>query len=128
LDFNWLEAILVLMNCAKLVLQFADLLLSSAAVLWNQQLQKDPSNCSQAVAFRNLTIFPYLNVTNFEKLFFFFSYFGFLFNFSEKNHLNSISNGTYVVLNVNPLPNKVSSTYDHCFAKGMYEFKYICNL
>jgi hypothetical protein len=72
LDFNWLEAILVLMNCAKLVLQFADLLLSSAAVLWNQQLQKDPSNCSQAVAFRNLTIFRYLNVTNFEKLFFFF--------------------------------------------------------
>jgi hypothetical protein len=63
LDFNWLEAILVLMNCAmphrqlvgrlypgQLVLQFADMLLSSAAVLWKQQLEKDPSNCSQAVA------------------------------------------------------------------------------
>jgi hypothetical protein len=63
LDFNWLEAILVLMNCAmphrelvgrlyrgQLVLQFADMLLSSAAVLWNQQLQKDPSNCFQAMA------------------------------------------------------------------------------
>jgi hypothetical protein len=62
-DFNWLEVILVLMNCAmphrlfvgrlyqgQLVLQFADMLLSSAAVLWKQQLQKDPSNCSQAVA------------------------------------------------------------------------------
>jgi hypothetical protein len=61
------------------------------------------------------------------KSFSFFSYFGFLFNFSEKNHLNSISDGTYVVLNVNPLQNKVNSTYDHCFAKGMYEFKYICN-
>ncbi|KAH9568092.1 hypothetical protein CY35_03G059400 [Sphagnum magellanicum] len=35
---------------AQLVLQFADMLLSSAAVLWKQQLQKDPSNCSQAVA------------------------------------------------------------------------------
>jgi hypothetical protein len=30
--------------------QFADMLLSIAAVLWKQQLQMDPSNCSQAVA------------------------------------------------------------------------------
>jgi len=66
-------------------------------------------------------------VTNFENLFF-FSYFGFLFNFTYKNHLNSIFHGSYVVLNVNPLQNKANSTYDHCFAKCMYEFKYICNL
>jgi len=65
-------------------------------------------------------------MTNFEKLF--FSFFGFFFNFSNKNHLNSISCGAYVVLSVNPLQNKVKSTYDHCFAWGMYEFKYICNL
>jgi hypothetical protein len=51
LDFNWLEAILVLMNCAKLVLQFADLLLSSAAVLWNQQLHKDPSKLFSSSGF-----------------------------------------------------------------------------
>ncbi len=74
----------------------------------------------------NLTILRYLNVTNFEKLYI-FSYFG-LFNFSDKNRLNSISCGAYVVLSVNALQNKVNSTYDHCFAKGMYEFKYICNL
>jgi hypothetical protein len=28
-------------------------------------------------------------------------------------------------LSVNPLPNKMNSTYDHCFARCMYEFKYI---
>jgi len=69
-------------------------------------------------------------VTKFEKpfFFFFFSYFGFLFNFSDKNRFNSISHGAYVVLSVNPLQNKVNSTSDHCFARGMYEFKYICNL
>jgi len=75
----------------------------------------------------NLTILRYPNVTNFEKLYF-FSYFGLLFNFSEKNCLNSISCGAYVVLSVNALQNKLNLTYDHCFAKDMYEFKYICNL
>jgi hypothetical protein len=80
----------------------------------------------QVCNWKQLTILRYLNVTNFE--IFFFSYFGFLFNFSDKNHLNSLSHGTFVVLSVNLLQNKVNSTYDHCFAKGMYEFKYICNL
>jgi len=75
----------------------------------------------------NLTILRYLIVTNFEKLFF-FSYFGLLFNFSDKNRLYSISHGAYVVLSVTTLQNKVNSTYDHCFAKGTYEFKCICNL
>ncbi len=74
----------------------------------------------------NLTILRYLNVTNFEKLVFFI--FWIFVQFSDKNCLNSISHGAYVVLKVNPLQNKVNSTYDHCFAKGMCEFKYICNL
>ncbi len=72
---------------------------------------------------------PYgnLNVTYFEK-FFIFSYFGFLLNFNEKKYLNSIPLRSYVVLSVNSLQNRMNSTYDPCFARCMYEFKYICNL
>ncbi len=51
-----------------------------------------------------------------------------MFNFDDKNYLNSISLGSYVVLSAKPLQNKMNSTYDHCFARCMYEFKYICNL
>jgi len=65
-------------------------------------------------------------VTNFEKLF--FSYFGFLLNFSDKNYLNSISPRSYVVLNVNLIQNRMNSTYDPCLARSMYEFEYIYNL
>jgi hypothetical protein len=59
-------------------------------------------------------------VTNFEKLF--FSYFGFLFNFSDKNHLNSISTRLDVVLSMNLLQNKVNSTYDHCVCMNLNIF------
>ncbi len=59
---------------------------------------------------------------------YFFSYFVFLFNFNDQNHFNSISPWSYIVLSMNLLQNKVNSTYDHCFARCMYEFKYICNL
>jgi hypothetical protein len=75
---------------------------------------------------RNLIVLRYFNVTNFELLLL-FAYFGFLFNFTYKDPLNSISPGSYVVLSVNPLQNKVNSTYDHCLARCMYEFKYFCN-
>ncbi len=56
-----------------------------------------------------------------------FSYFEFLFNFSDKTHLNLIFPRSYVVFIVNLVQNKLNSTYDHCFARCMYEFKYICN-
>jgi hypothetical protein len=47
---SWCRQLVGRLYRGQLVLQFADMLLLSAAVLWKQQLQKDPSNCSQAVA------------------------------------------------------------------------------
>jgi len=76
-----------------------------------------------------LTCLRYYDVTNFEKLFLFFPFIFWIFVelYLQKSLKFNIFI-SYVVLNVNPLQNKVNSKYDHCFARCMYEFKYICNL